>query len=178
LQPIPLLLSLILPTLILAAGCEPSDERLVELAEHSVEQQAAQNEEVVRLNREVAEGTRRLVEADSAARKQLIEAQRDLQRQQQELAAQRDALEQERQELARQRRTESALAPVLTTLGTTFLALLPLVLCGYLLHDLSRSPEAAVGDLLIHELASEQPLLAKPRPAAIVHRAAADSDAE
>ncbi len=170
------LLNLILPTLTLITGCDSSDQRLVDLAEHSVEQQAAQNEEVVRLNREVAQATSRLVEADAAARKQLLEAQRDLQRQQQELAAQRDALEQERQEWARQRRTESALVPILSTLGMTFLALLPLVICGYLLHGLSRSPEAAVGDLLIQELASEPPLLSMPRPAAIEHRAAADSD--
>lgn len=156
------LLSLIPLLLTLITGCDSSDQRLVELAEHSVEQQAAQNEEIVRLNREVAQGTSRLVEADSAARKQLIEAQRDLLRQQQELAAQRDALELERQEWARQRRTESALVPILTTFGTSLLALLPLILCGYLLHGLSRSPEAAVGDLLIEELASEQPLLSRP----------------
>jgi hypothetical protein len=158
----------------MTAGCEDPDTRLARMAEHAIEQQAAQNEELARLNREVAEGTRQLIEADAAARQELLAAQQELQRQQSEVNAQRDALEAERRAWARQRRTESVLAPILTTLGTALLALLPLVLCWYLLHGLSRTPEQQVAELLIEELAAEQPTLLPPpsvRPAcALEHR--------
>jgi hypothetical protein len=121
-------------TLILIAGCEPtpSDERLARMAQETVEQQAQQNEEMARLNREVAEGTNRLVDADSQARQELLAAQRDLQRQQEQVG------------------------------GLTLLALLPLVLCWYLLHGLSGTDEHLIGDVLIQEFFSPNPTLLPP----------------
>ena len=154
--------------LILIAGCEPppSEERLAQMAEQSVEQQAAQNAEMARLNREVAQGTNRLVETDSQARRELLAAQRDLQRQQEQVGKHRDALETERKDWAVQRQTESVYAPILSALGMTLLALLPLVMCWYLLHGLSRTDDHQIGDLLIQEIVSPEPtLLPPPRPA-------------
>jgi hypothetical protein len=145
-------------------GCEPPspDDRLAQMAEHSVTQQAQQNAEMARLNREVAQGTNRLVETDSLARRELLAAQRDLQRQQEQVGIQRDALETERKDWASQRQTESVYAPILSTLGMTLLALLPLVLCWYLLHGLSRSADHQIGDLLIQEIVSPEPTLLPP----------------
>ena len=58
-------LYVILLTLItLLNGCD-SDERVVRIATEAADRQAEQNHELVQLNREVAEGTRRLVEADA-----------------------------------------------------------------------------------------------------------------
>jgi DNA-binding protein H-NS len=159
------LLKIAMPlTLILIAGCQPppTDERLARMAEQSVEQQANQNTEMARLNREVAEGTNRLVEADSQARQELLAAQRDLQRHQEQVGMQRDALESERKVWAGQRRTESVLAPIVSTLGMTLLALLPLVLCWRLLHGLGRTDEHQIGDLLIQEIVSPEPTLLPP----------------
>jgi len=155
---------LIFLTLTAIVGCEPPapDDRLARMAEQSVEQQAQQNEEMARLNREVARGTNHLVEADSQARQELLAAQRDLQRQQEQVGLQRDALETERKEWAVQRRTESVYAPIVSTLGMTVLALLPLALCWYLLHGLSRTDEHQIGDLLITEIVSERPTLLPP----------------
>jgi hypothetical protein len=151
-------------TLILIAGCEPtpSDERLARMAQETVEQQAQQNEEMARLNREVAEGTNRLVDADSQARQELLAAQRDLQRQQEQVGVQRDALETDRKAWAVQRETESVYAPIVSTLGLTLLALLPLVLCWYLLHGLSGTDEHLIGDVLIQEFFSPNPTLLPP----------------
>lgn len=153
------------------AGCQPSDDRLIEMARDSVDQQAAQNAEMSRLNREVAAGTRQLVEADAVARQQLLAAQQQLQVQQQELSSQRDTLEAERKAWAEQRRTESMLAPLLTTFGAAFLALLPLALCGWLVHGLARTADAEVGELLVHELTQASPLLL-PAPMAVPERPA------
>jgi hypothetical protein len=146
------------------------------MAQESVDQQAAQNAEMSRLNREVAAGTRQLVEADAEARQQLLAAQQQLQVQQQELSSQRDALEAERKAWAGQRRTESMLAPLLTTFGAAFLALLPLALCASLLHGLARTADAEVGELLIHELTQSTPLLL-PAPAAAPERPALEGPA-
>ena len=151
-------------TLILIAGCEPppSDERLARMAEQSVEAQAAQNAEMARLNREVAEGTNRLVEADAEARQELLAAQRDLQRQQEQVGVQRDALESERKTWTSQRRTESVYAPIISTFGMALLAVLPLTLCWKLLYGLGDAQDQPLSDLLIQEIVSPEPTLLPP----------------
>ena len=63
------------------------------------------------LNKEVAGGTHRLVEADAQARKEIVGVHRDLQAERTRLDTGWNALEQERQQIAGQRRTESMLAP-------------------------------------------------------------------
>lgn len=168
--------------LMIIVGCEREDERLAQLAREAANQQSAQNTEMARLNREVAEGTRRLVESDAQAREELLAAQRDLQSQQEQIGLARDALEAERREWAQQRQTESVFAPILGTLGMALLALLPLGLCWYLLHGLSRVEEQQIGELLIEDLIAEEPKLLSP-PRAVPQSAPAlghqsDSTAE
>lgn len=152
--------------LVMTIGCGENDGRLARMAAEAARQQAAQNEEMARLNREVASGTKQLVEGDAKARQELIAAQRDLQRQQEQVGAQRDALETERKTWARQRRTESVYAPILSTLGMTLLALLPLVLCWYLLQGLGRTDDEQIGEILIADIVSEEPQLLPAPPAA------------
>ena len=57
---------------ILIAGCS-EDERLARMAQESVRQQRSQNEEMTRLNREVAEGVKRLVESENESRRELTQ---------------------------------------------------------------------------------------------------------
>src|SRR5438105_2131108 len=66
--------------------------------------------------------------------------------------------------LATQRRTESLLAPILLTLGTAFLCLLPLGIAAYVLFLTRGSvPEMQdVGQILLEELVADQPKLLAP----------------
>jgi hypothetical protein len=156
-----------LPGVLLAtslAGCSSESERVAQVAEQALAQQAAQNEEMARLNREVAEGTQNLVEADAKARREILEAQRDLQSQQGAVNQQRDALESERKEIADDRRTDSVLGPIVATLGTALLCLLPVAVACFVLWQTPRSEPAQISELLIEDLASERPKLLPPAP--------------
>jgi len=154
-------------------GCD-DNARVAAVAERAAERQAAQNEEVVRLNREVAVGTRRLVEADARAREELAVAQRELQTERAEINTQRDALEEERKEIARQRRTVSLWAPVVTGLATLVAVAVLAAFCWSLLFGLRREddPHEVLSELLVDELTSPRPVLlagpkrdhAEPRP--------------
>jgi hypothetical protein len=98
----------------------------------------------------------------TAKRMIFLNAHEFVERQQEQVGVQRDSLEAERKDWAVQRQTESVYAPVVSTLGMTFLALLPLVLCGHLLHGLSRTDEHQIGDLLVQEIVSPEPTLLPP----------------
>ena len=155
-------------------GCGPSpdlrDQRLAEVAQQSVAVQAQQNEHIARQSqtsaeqsRHLAEATQQLVSQDAAARQQLLAAQEKLnsqfQQQRGAIDAGRDALEQERRQLAAERQREPILAASIESLGLILACLLPLVLCGLLLWRLGRvePDDAAVAELLVGELTSEQP---------------------
>ena len=56
--------SLIATLIVTAIGCD-EDERLAEMAERHSARQAEQNRQMADLQKEVAEGTRQLVEADA-----------------------------------------------------------------------------------------------------------------
>ena len=68
---------LLVVALILASGCE-EDERLARLAEDATARQAEQNQEMIRLNREVNASHQRLLEADAQARQASIALQQEL----------------------------------------------------------------------------------------------------
>jgi hypothetical protein len=70
-------------------GCN-SDKRLAEMAERNMERQAAQNRQVAEMQKEVAEGSRLLVEAEAEARKETLAIQRELQAESAEIGHQRD----------------------------------------------------------------------------------------
>ena len=155
-------------------GCAPlpdaRDQRLAEVAQQSVAVQAQQNEHIARQSQTVAEQSRHLAEAtqqfvsqDAAARQQLLAAQENLnsqlQQQRATIDAGRDALEQERRLLAAERQREPILAASIESLGLILACLLPLALCGLLLWRLGRvePDDAAMAELLVCELTSEQP---------------------
>jgi hypothetical protein len=141
-------------------GCENEDQRLAEQAAHHTEMQATQNQEMARVNREVAAGTKRLVEADAEARRQVVTLQQDLQAERQQIAAGRDALESERQRMAAERHRDPIIAAAINGFGAILACLLPLALSGYLLHSLyAGRPEEEIGELLISDLVAESPLL-------------------
>ncbi len=149
----------------LIGGCS-QDERLARMAQESVEQQRSQNQEMTRLNREVAEGVKRLVESENESRQELTSLQRGIQQQQADTNRQRDQLEIERKQLAGERYRESLLAPVLSHVVLLVVCALPLVLAWYLLHGwrCESQNDIAIGELLIEELVSDQPLLLPHAP--------------
>lgn len=180
-RPQPLVTRWVPPSLAVALtlpliGCGPSpdlrDQRLAEVAQQSVAVQAQQNEHIARQSqtsaeqsRHLAEATQQLVSQDAAARQQLLAAQEklntQLQQQRATIDAGRDALEQERRLLAAERQTELILAASIESAGLILACLLPLALCGLLLWRLGRAEpdDAAVVELLVCELTSEQPEL-------------------
>jgi hypothetical protein len=159
---------LTLTAIALIGGCS-EDQRLARMAQDSVEQQKSQNQEMVRLNREVAEGVKRLVESENEARQELTSLQRGLQQQQADTNWQRDQLEIERKQLAGERYRESLLAPLVSHVGLLIVCALPLVLAGYLMHvwRCESQDDLAIGELLIEELVSKQPRLLPHAPTAL-----------
>ena len=93
--------------LMMIAGCSPTDERLVEFAERSVETQRQQNQylaeqsaAVVKESHALATGAQQLVSRDAQARQEMIQSQAKLHEQVHEervgVDRQREALEEER----------------------------------------------------------------------------------
>jgi hypothetical protein len=137
--------TLILLATIGVIGCS-DNERVAEVALTGSKRQADLDQEMIRLNREVAAGTQRLIEAQGQADQQALAAQHDLQKQ-------RDALELERRQIAEKRASESLLAPILFTLGSLTVCSLPIVLCWFLLRGLGHdAAETEVSRLLIDQL--------------------------
>ncbi len=151
---------LIVTTLMLTmAGCE-EEERLAEMAERHLERQAEQNRQIADLQKEVAEGTRQLVEADARAREEMVALQRDLQADQAAIGQQRDQLEGERKELAAKRRLDPLVAAAITNIGLLAVCALPLILCWYLLYPrVEPADDQVVAEVLLQDLVSDRPLL-------------------
>ena len=157
--------TLLVLLLMMATGCNDDSAEVARVAQQALRQQAEQNQEMARLNREVAKSTQRLVEADAEARQEVLAAQRDLQAQQTVVNEQRDALEDERRDIAGQRHTESLLAPILATLGAGLLCLLPVGVACLLLWHVNQSEAPDVSSLLIEDALSERPKLLIASPA-------------
>jgi hypothetical protein len=120
-------------------GCDERDARLTELAREAANRQAEQN-------------------------RVMAEVQRGAQQSQAEVGRQRDELEAERRQIAQQRHRDPLIASAITTVGLVLACLLPLLLAAYVLHFL-QGPEvtdAAVTEVLVRELVSENPLLLSP----------------
>ncbi len=163
--------------LVLLTGCD-DDEKVARVATQAADRQAEQNKEMARVNREVAEGTKRLVEADAEARKDVLAMQEDLQGQASEVGQQRDLLESERREIAKHRVRESILGPIIANLGPLLVCALVLVFCGLLVYGLrvDKGDDDAVGEVLIEELASARPTLLPPPATACATVAHSGSD--
>ena len=168
---------------ILVTGCEENgneNSRVAKVAVEAAERQAEQNREMARLNRETAEGAKRLVEADAQARKELTEMQHDLQAEQAEIGEQRDQLESERKEIAGQRRTESMLGPILKGCAAAAVIAVTIGRCWSLLFSLRRQDDAdqILGELLVDELLSEKPVLLPPPGATAINHTALPNESQ
>ena len=132
---------------IFASGCDNRDERLTQLAE----MQSRQNEDMSTLHREVASGSRQLIEAQAASTDKLLAMQGELQQQ-------HTQLELERRMIAGQRQRESLLVPLVSGLGAILLALLPLFVCARLLRQIRDEPaETELSSLLLEEFLAAEP---------------------
>lgn len=144
-------------------GCREKDRyrEIAEVATQAADRQAAQNVEMARVQREVAEGTRRMVEADAESRKEIITVHHDIQAERATLGDGFDKLETERKEIAQARRTESVLVPAVKLIGGAAVAVAVVLFCLTLLVGLRRSDatDADVSELLISDLVSERPQL-------------------
>ena len=137
------------------------------MATQAAERQAQQNTEMARLNREVAEGTRRMVEADAEARKEIIAVHQEIQSERASLNDGFETLEAERKQMAQERRTESILVPAAKTTGVALVAVVVVGFCWIVLFGLRRSDttDAELTELLIHDLVRDEPrLLDRSRP--------------
>lgn len=147
-------------------GCEEDpDARVVEIAIESADRQAQQNQQMAELQQQVAAGAKQLVQADSQARQELAELQRELRSDQAEIGRQLDALNSERQQIASERYWDSILGPSIYAGAGILACLLPLLLCGWLLHATrdKQDTEEALAELLVEELITDRPLLLPPR---------------
>ena len=175
---VPIIMLVVLAT----TGCEEDENaQVAKVAIEAAKQQAELNQKMSRLNREVASGTKRLVEANAESQEKLVVMQGELQGEQAEVSRQRDNLETERKDIAAQRIRESVLAPVVAWILPFAICGLALVTCCFLLFGLRRATddEAAISELLVEELASERPmLLAGPAANAAIqdHSHAVDAD--
>lgn len=144
--------------MILMAGC---DDQATQIAREAADRQAQQNTAMVELNQEVAGGTRRLVEADAQARKEIVGVHRDLQGERLRLDTGWSALEAERRQIAGQRRTESMLIPVTQIVGGLALAVVLLGFCWYALVAArsGNDTDAQLNELLVHEILPDEPPL-------------------
>ena len=135
------------------------------MAETAADRQADQNREMSQLNREVAEGTKLLVEADANSREDFVALQRDIQTEQAEVGKQRDQLESERRSIAGERLRESILAPILANLGPLLVCALVLVFCALLVFGLysDKGEGDVVAELLIDEIVAERPTRLPPQ---------------
>jgi hypothetical protein len=144
-----------------AIGCdEDENKRLAEMAERHLERQSEQSRQVTELQREVAEGSRRLVEADAKSRQEMVALQRDVQVERTEVGRQRDLLEGERRELAAKRRVDPIIAAAITNVGLLLACLLPLAVCWLLLRRREEpADDQAVAHVLLEDLVTDRPLL-------------------
>lgn len=147
---VPAILLAILP---LAAGCHDDS---VEISREAADRQAAQNAEMIRLNREVAQGTERLVEADAQSRRDLLRAYRELQVEHGKLTAQLHDLEQERRRVDARRRASDGLSAMIEGGGLLLVVLFSLILARQILASAEGGPDEL--DLLLGELDLPPPL--------------------
>ena len=158
----PLIVGLLAANLV-HTGCGSPDERVVNVATQAAERQARQNEQMARLQEEVAAGTRQLVAADAQTRKEWVELARDTQKSLAEVGEQRDALESERRSLAAARQREPLITKAIEQLGWIIVLLAPLVIAAYLYVSIRQRKEMLRAEVL-QQLISQHPALLLEQP--------------
>lgn len=159
--PRPVRIMIVAMLILTTIGCdEEENKRLAEMAERHLDRQSEQNRQLTELQREVAAGSRHLVEADAQTRQEIVALQREVQAERKEVGRQRDLLEDERRDLAAKRRMDPIIAAVITNAGLLLACLLPLVLCWYLLQRrVDPADDRAVAEILLEDLVADRPLL-------------------
>ena len=150
-------------------GCSSRDERLVELAREHAAQQAESQRRMTDLQKQVADGSRQLVEADARARQELTALQREMQVHQAEIGRERDKMEAERREIAANRFRDPVIAAIIMEIGIVLACLFPLALGAYALWSARRTADSdsAVAELLVQELVASEPRLLLPVPSSL-----------
>ncbi len=142
--------------LLLIAGCGSRDKRLTQV----LRLQSETNKEMVRLNREVAQGISQLTKENAEFRKEALAVQKQLNTQRAEIIVKQERLDAERRQLLLH---DPLIAKAITHVGITLACLLPVGLCWFLLQRpplVERDPLA--NDLLLEDLTSKQPVLITP----------------
>jgi hypothetical protein len=164
---------------LVTSGCEDQqadrDERLHSANQAALESQRQQNQLVAAQSQALADNSRQITAAAQAVLSHEKEVRSQLNQQQQQLDAGRSDLEKQRQVSAQQRGREPLIAAAVQSVGLWLACTTPLVLALYVLRLMfAQSPEhAAVAELLVSELTTEQPkLLPAPvfSPARLVHQ--------
>ena len=151
-------------SLILAAsGCrDDENRRLAEMAERNLERQAQQERRNTELQHQVAEGTKRLVQADAAARETIAEFHRDVQAERQALGEQRDRLEDERRQIATARNREPIIAESIKAIGLLLACMVPLLIALQILRRGDTPDEsAAVAEILLSDVVADRPAIVR-----------------
>lgn len=150
------LLATPLLAVLLIAGCGSEDKRLTQV----LRLQADTNMEMVRLNREVAQGISQLTTANAEFRKEALALQKQLHTQRAEILVKQERLDAERRQLLLH---DPLIAKAITHVGITLACLLPVGLCWFLLQ---RPPSVELdplaSDLLLEDLTSARPVLFAP----------------
>jgi hypothetical protein len=151
-QRIPMLIILLISLL---SGC---DEQSARTAREAANRQAQQNTAMADLNKEVAGGTRQLIESDAHARLEMIGVHRDLQDERRRLDTNWKSLEQERQNIASRRQTESLLVPIAQSAGLVGVVIVLLGFCWNLVvaARCSNATDSQLNELLIGEVLHDQ----------------------
>ncbi len=152
-------ISTALTLVVIAIGCSSNDDRLVDLSQKSSDRQAEQNRLVESNDRRVIEATNRLVEAEAQGRAENLELHRQIEAERTGIHQQRDALERERRQMAVERNRDPVIAESIQVAAGLIAAVLPLLVCLYLLRGLFDKPDQeALAELLIDNLVSRQSL--------------------
>jgi len=154
---IPLLTTPLLAVLAIA-GCGSEDKRLTQV----LRLQAETNQEMVRLNREVAQGISQLTKENAEFRKEALAVQMQLNTQRAEIIVKQEQLDTERRQILLH---DPLIAKAVTHVGITLACLLPAGLCWFLLKrppPQSVELDPVVNDLLLEDLTSRQPVLIAP----------------
>ena len=150
---------------LIVSGCQSESERLAGFAERSVQQQATQNQEMAKLNSDVAEALQSVSSDQLQSRKEYTDLLQQIQSQQASLADSANSLAEERRDIARAQRRDSIFAPIFATVGAILACLLPLLIVWRLLTiaETSQGTEVDLTELLANELVTDRPLLLTAR---------------
>jgi hypothetical protein len=150
--------------LLLIAGCS-NDDRLAQMAKDHESRQAEQNQHMADLQKQVAEGSKRLIEAEGESCNKLLAMQDNLRADQAAIGKQRDRLEDDRREIAAQRNRDPIVAAAIEQIGICIACLLPLVLAGYPIYATKHAAsedDAIVAEFLVTDLTGSKSLLLPP----------------